>query len=440
MIPKLISVGKRLSLRAYHTEKFKAETLSLSVVLPIERDTAYLTSLLFSVLLRGTERYPTVAALNRRLDYLYGAELSVRNFYRGDCRILGLSANVLGEAYLDEEGSSLLVGVMEVMREIFFSPALDENGLLQSHYVESEKQLQCDTIRAQKNHPGAYAADRCRSLMHENEPVGIPIYGTVEEVMAVTPERLTAHWKALLQTLSLNLFYVGAGDEKTLIDAARSVFLPALEVLEGRIADAAPISKDEPTVKTNPLYAEEKLPIKQGHLAIGIRTGRTLLHEDFYACTLLNELLGASPVSKLFVNVRERLSLCYSCSSIYNIYKGTLMILCGLEDANRALAEQEIFAQIRAIQNGDFTDAEWSSAKKSVENAYRQLSDSPAALESYYFGRALCGLDGEIEFARRCFDGVTREDVVRVANALVIDTVFYLGTTGEGEDLIDEED
>ena len=40
----------------------------------------------------------------------------------------------------------------------------------------------------------------------------------------------------------------------------------------------------------------------------------------------------------------------------------------------------------------------------------------------------------------RAVDGVTREDVVRVANALVIDTVFYLGTTGEGEDLIDEED
>ena len=439
MIPKLISVGERLSLRLYHTEKFKAETLSLSVVLPIERDTAYLTSLLFSVLLRGTERYPTVAAINRRLDYLYGAELSVRNFYRGDCRILGLSANLLGEAYLESGDSSLLSDVMEVMREIFFAPVLDEKGLLQSHYVESEKQLQCDTIRAQKNHPGAYAADRCRTLMHENEPLGVPIYGTVEEVMSVTPERLTAHWKELLQTLSLHLFYVGAGDEKALTDAARSVFLPVLDAINGRVTNAAPISTDAPTVRANPLYVEETLPIKQGHLAIGIRTGQTLLQEDFYACTLLNELLGASPVSKLFVNVRERLSLCYSCSSVYNIYKGTLLILCGLDDANRALAEKEIFDQIRALQNGDFTDAEWSSAKKSVDNAYRQLSDSPGALESYYFGRALCGLDGEIEYARRRFDEVTREDVIRVANAFVTDTVFYLGTTGEG-DLIDEED
>ena len=48
-------------------------------------------------------------------------------------------------------------------------------------------------------------------------------------------------------------------------------------------------------------------------------------------------------------------------------------------------------------------------------------------------------MDGEIEQARRCFDAVTREDVIRVANDVFVDTVFYLGTSGEGE-TIDEED
>ncbi len=440
MIPNVISVGERISLRICQTEKFKAETLSLSVVLPIKRETAYLTSLLFSVLLRGTERYPTVAALNRRLDYLYGTELSVRNFYRGDCRILGLCANLLGEAYLEEGKASFLCDVMEVMGQLLFHPTLDENGMLLSHYVESEKQLQCDTIRAQKNHPASYAADRCRALMYENEPVGIPIYGSEEEVMAVTAEQLTAHWRELIQSLSLHLFYVGARTEQALIEAIDKTLTQELSGVAKQTLSASPILDAHSAFARDTLRAGEVLPIKQGHLAIGLRTGCTLLDKDFYACTLLNELLGVSPVSKLFMNVREKLSLCYSCSSIYNIYKGTILILCGLEDAKCARAEEEIFLQIRAIANGDFTDEEWVAAKESVVNAYRQLSDSPVALESYYFGRALSGIDEDIEDARSRFEGVVREDVIRVASCLVTDTVFYLGTTGEGEDLIDEED
>lgn len=439
MIPKHISVTERISLRVCQTEKFKAETLSLSVVLPIERETAYLTSLLFSVLLRGTERYPTVAALNRRLDYLYGTELSVRNFYRGDCRILGLSANLLGRSYLDSDAPSLIRDTMEIMGQILFHPSMDENGLLQSHYVESEKQLQCDTIRAQKNHPASYAADRCRSLMYEHEPAGVPIYGSEEEVMAVTPEKLTEHWKALLKTLSLHLFYVGAEVGERIAKDAYEVLAPEFGQTVPRGICVFPIQNKDVKIARDTRYEAETLPVNQAHLAIGLRTGCTLLDRDFYACTLLNELLGVSPVSKLFMNVREKLSLCYSCSSIYNIYKGTLLILCGLENANRARAEEEIFSQIRAVGEGDFTDEEWIAAKESVGNAYRQLSDSPAALESYYFGRALCGVDEEIDFARSRFEQVTREDVIRVAQRLSTDTVFFLGASGEG-DGIDEED
>ena len=193
MIPTELRLSPNLSLRLCQTEKFKTEMLSLSAVLPIEGQKPYMTSLLLAVLLRGTESCPDISAINRRLDYLYGTELSVRNFYRGDAHVFGLCANILGEEYLPEdapERQTLLCDVVKIMREVFFSPALDENGLLRAHYVESEKQLQRDAIRAKKNHPQSYATDRCRKLMFDSEPCGIPLYGTEEEVMAVTPEEL----------------------------------------------------------------------------------------------------------------------------------------------------------------------------------------------------------------------------------------------------------
>ena len=437
MIPKVISVGKGMTLWQCQTEKFKAETLSLSFVLPIDRESAYLTSLLFSVLLRGTKSYPTVSALNKRLDYLFGTELSVRNFYRGDCRILGLSANILGGRYLFDGGSeSLLQDVLSIMREIFFFPALDENGLLNAHYVESEKELQCDTIRAQKNNPHAYAADRCRSLMYENEPSGTPIYGSEKQVMAVTPEMLTAHWKTLCRLLRPCFFYVGSQGEQTVTDAIERVF-GGLSFGENENRECLFVGKPQ---KRQLRHFEESLPVSQGHLVMGLRTGARVTDGDgFYAMTLCNEILGASPVSKLFVNVREKRSLCYSCSSVYNIYKGALLISCGLENDRKDEAEAEILRQIDAIRRGEISDEEWLAAKKSLENAYRQLEDSPAAIESYYFGRTLFGVKDSLEECRRRFSAVTKEQVVRAAKDILSDTVFFLRQTGNGEGEYDEE-
>lgn len=446
MIPIELHLGKNMTLRLCQTQKFKTEMLSVSAVVPICEQKPYMTSLLLSVLLRGTKSYPTISAINRRLDYLFGTELSVRNFYRGDAQVFGLCANILGKEYLPKdapERETLLCDVAEIMREVFFSPALDENGLLCANYVESEKQLQRDAIRAKKNHPQSYAMDRCRKLMFGSEPCGIPLYGSEEEVMAVTPEELTAYWKELYQNLSLHAFYVGASDVENVVDA----FVKGFAVEE---VAPKPIEKNTPTIPLTdvasiPRRAEElrvceDLPVHQSALVLGLRTPAAVQDEDFFAVALYNELLGSSsPVSKLFINVREKLGLCYSCFSAYNAYKAALTVCCSLEDDRREEAEAEIRRQLASLAAGDISDAEWQAAQQSMANAYRQLSDSPSAMEVYFLGRALAGVSISPEEGSARIASLTREDVVRVAKQMTVDTVFVLHPTAVGEERDDEE-
>lgn len=446
MIPIELHLGKNMTLRLCQTQKFKTEMLSVSAVVPICEQKPYMTSLLLSVLLRGTKSYPTISAINRRLDYLFGTELSVRNFYRGDAQVFGLCANILGKEYLPEdapERETLLCDVAEIMREVFFSPALDENGLLCANYVKSEKQLQRDAIRAKKNHPQSYAMDRCRKLMFGSEPCGIPLYGSEEEVMAVTPEELTAYWKELYQNLSLHAFYVGASDVENVVDA----FVKGFAVEE---VAPKPIEKNTPTIPLTdvasiPRRAEElrvceDLPVHQSALVLGLRTPAAVQDEDFFAVALYNELLGSSsPVSKLFINVREKLGLCYSCFSAYNAYKAALTVCCSLEDDRREEAEAEIRRQLASLAAGDISDAEWQAAQQSMANAYRQLSDSPSAMEVYFLGRALAGVSISPEEGSARIASLTREDVVRVAKQMMVDTVFVLHPTAVGEERDDEE-
>ncbi len=435
MIANTKKINQGLTLTHCRTEKFKAGLIALSVPLPITKN-AYLTSLLLSVLRRGTQKYPTLGALNRRLDLLFGTELSIRNFYRGDCHIIGFCADLLDADYLPAESEALLPEVLDLMCEILFHPLLDENGLLTEKYVESEKNLQCTAIRAAKNNPRGYALDKLRELTYRDEPTGVPIYGSEAEVMAVTPKILTEHWKELLCTLTVDCFYIGSMPAAETESMINRVVFPYLSGTDRASCDLGRICFSEKEMR-----AAEELPVAQSQLGLSFRTAAFVGDSDFYAMAVYNELLGASPVSKLFVNVREKHSLCYSCSSHYQFYKGVIFVLCGLDAANRAFAEKEIFCQVADIRKGKFTDEELAAAKRSLEGTYRQVEDSPAATESYYYGRSLYGVEDTPSHSIQKIKAVTREDVLRAAEKITLDTVFFLKGTGRtnGEVYNDEE-
>jgi len=434
MIPKILDENKPLSLRVLPTDKFKAGMLSLSAVLPISGESAYLTSLLMSVLLRGTQKYPSLEAINRRLDYLYGTELTIRNFYRGDVQVIGFSAELLDAAYLPDKDP--IEDILEVVEQILFHPLLDENGLLLEKYVESEKKLQCDSIRSIKNNPRVYASEQLRALLYRTEPCGVPIYGTEEELMAVTPARLTAHWKALLETLSIDCFYVGSMDAEFLLQCLNRTVGKSLHIDKKPPYPraCAPVPRKE-----LPQQVSETIEAGQSHLLMAWRCDATLNDPAHAARMVFNELFGASPVSRLFLNVREKLSLCYSCSSAYVSYKGTLRMSCGLHRDNRAAAQEEIERQMQALCNGEFSDDEVEIAKKSLRHYMRQLEDSPSALESFYYGRTLANNSETVQSLRDALERVTREDVVRVAREFSLHTVYFLeGTLNEQEEDDDE--
>lgn len=436
MIPTVYSLGGASRLCCLQTQTFKSSLLSVSAVLPIDPTASPMTTLLLSVLRRGTEKYPTLAAINSRLDYLFGTELSIRNFYRGDSQIIGFGAELLDASYVPD-GEELLDGILEVMTEILFHPLLDGQGNLLEKYVESEKKLQCEAIRAQKNNPRAYAGERCRSLVYCDEPCGASPMGSEEQIMRITPEELTRHWRALISSLRLDFFYVGRTAPEELLGHLTPAFAPFVDPKEG---EALSLYRSVPRPKEKTLFVDEDLEVAQGQLLLALRTPVTLTEPEFWACMLFNEILGASPISKLFMNVRERLGLCYHCSSSYNVYKGCVTVSCGLEPSNRAQAQKEILLQIKQIQRGRISDEELGAAVKSLQSLYRQLSDSPAAMENFYYGRMLAGLCASAEEGIEAFARVTKKEIAQVARACVLDTVYFLNgkATEGGED--DDED
>ena len=232
MLPNRYQAG-RATVWILPTGRFKEGLLSVSSVMPVTPENACLAPLLLSVLRRGTRKYPTLADVNRRLDYLWGTGLSLRSHYRGNLLVLGLSAELLDGRFLPDGGIGLTDGVLELMHEILFCPLLDDDGLLSARYVESEKELQCNAIRAVKNNPRAYAAERARALLYEGEPCGIPLYGTEEQTMAVTREELTGYWRRWTASLRPDCFYVGPMEAGLLLGKLTRAFGTELGISDG---------------------------------------------------------------------------------------------------------------------------------------------------------------------------------------------------------------
>ncbi len=429
MIPELLSGGGAPTLRACRTDKFKSAMLTVSTVLPITKENACLAPLMLSVLRRGTEKYPTIADLNRRLDYLWGTGFSIRSFYKGNLLILSFSTELLDGAYLPKGCEDLTVSVLELLEQILFHPRMDGKGLFLARYVESEKELQRDAIQAAKNNPRFYAMERCKGILYENEPCGTPLYGSEEETMAVTPRLLTDYWKRWREQFSPDCFYVGSEDPASVREKLTRVFGDHL-----RTEVSATPGVFVPFCEGRGIDRCEELSVSQSQLVIGLRCRENLNSEGYYATSVMNEMLGGSPISKLFVNVRERQSLCYSCSSAFYSFEGVILVTCGIRRENREAAEREILAQIKALAEGDFREEELLAAKKSLGNACRQLEDGPAELRGFYYSRALAGNPTTAQETRERMNAVGKDEIMAAARGLSVDVTYFLEGTDDNEE------
>jgi predicted Zn-dependent peptidase len=299
-----------------------------------------------------------------------------------------------------------------------------------SAYVEGEKHNQCDAIEAQINNPRAYASKRCREIMFEGDAYGVSLLGTTDFVESITDEELSKRYRQMISEYRYEFFYIGP---RSLEEVERRL----AEVFLSDVKSNAPCKVIQTAAKKRSgevRRVTEEMPLAQGKLVLGFLTGAQIQSEDFYATLVMNEIYGGSPVSKLFMNVRERLGLCYYCSSHYDIFKGAMFVSCGISPENRENAEGEILAQLADIQAGNVSEEEFEAAKHSLCNSYLALSDSPALLEGYYFCRNEFGVDCSIEKCMEKIKAVKLSDVIRVAANVSLDTVYFLNGNGEEDE------
>lgn len=427
-------IADNVRLSRIHTNKFKTETVAFSLTLPLTRR-AYLLGLLLSgVMRRGSESFPSMALLNKRLDELYASTVEINSTTCAGTLSLNVSAEMIdGRFALD--GTDISGGVIEVIADILLRPLRSGNAF-PSDTVASEIAFVKDALLAEKNNTRSYAATRLRELLGRANPERPTLEYLLGEIDSITPEELYDHYLRLLSSAPLNVFYVGAEDT----DSIAEKILRAFSQFVGHSFTPVPVRLPDKPLEF--ISVTEDMPVSQGKLALGLRTGAGLGNGQHTTAIVLNELLGASPASKLFLNVRERLGLCYYCSSSYSPFSGNLTVSSGIDSRKLEVVTEEIMRQLDEIKKGNISDTEFTAARKSLEYSYVQIYDSPFSLQGFYSGRDTVGCDETVEECKQKILAVTAEEVCQLAGNVVWDTRFFINgtqTQDGGEEEADNE-
>lgn len=403
-----------------NSDRFKTNIMSVHIVLPLESDMEA-NSLLCYMLRRRCAKYPSMTDLNRRLAELYGASLACGISKNGDSQDICFRIVSVSDRFaLSDEGISK--NCTELLLDVLFDPKL-ENGNFCEEDIELEKRLLIEKIEGEFSEKRVYAKDRLIEEMFKGSAYGKGRFGDKDEIKNVTNERLLKAWKSYLENAVIQFNFVGETDEsvKELL-CEKFASIDRSNVVEIKTEFKA--SADE--VKK----VDEKLAVKQGKLVMGLRTGLENEDENFFPTRVMTDMFGGGPYSKLFMNVREKMSLCYYCSARFSKDKGIILVQSGIEDENEKKATDAILAELDNMKNGSFTSEEIENSKKGLTDAFLSVGDTPESIDAWIGARVL---EEDIilpqEYAEK-INLVTAEEIKTAAEKVTLDTVYMLSGDG----------
>lgn len=406
-----------VTLRCVPAQHFKQGCLSIQFLRPMCREESAVNALIPAVLLRGTVNYPDLRAITQHLDDLYGASIGELVRRVGDYQTMGLYCGFIDDRFA-LPGDQVLAPMVDFLRQLLLEPVMEGEGFLEA-YVSSEKRNLIATIEAQRNDKRAYTAARMLEKMCSADSFGIPRLGEKEQVSAIDPVSAYAHYRRILSESPVEIFYVGSAEPERLAGYLKEIFrdLPR---------NPMTLPAQTPFQDGGGGNYTETMEVTQGKLSMGFVTPITHGEERFASMQVLNTIFGAGMTSKLFTQIREKRSLCYSIGSGYYGSKGILTVSAGLDFAMEEQVRQEILNQLEACRRGEITPEELTAAKEAILSGLRGVYDSPGAIEAYESTTAIAGLPLTVDQYRQAVEGVTAEQVAQAAATLNLHTTYFL--------------
>ena len=419
-------IKKGIKSHVVETDLFKTNVISFYFTVPLKKEDVTKNALLTLMLKNGGKKYPTQYDVSRKLDKMYGANLSFGITKRGDNQILRFYIDVINNDYAFEK-EDLIKESLELLIDIIFHPNTNPDGSFKDELLDIEKNNLRNILEASKDDKDSYAFDRCVEEMYDKEGYGLNKYGIIEEIDKVDGKALKEAYEKVIAEAKIDIFVSGNVDENRINED-----ISVLDKIKN-LNEREGFFNRYDTVKyprENPKTIEEKLNVVQGKLVIGLDCIKTI---DNYRIggLVFDTILGNGPNSMMFQNVREKEGLAYSARSMFVYPKMNDFIRLGILSENYEKALDLSLKQIDNIKNGDFTDEDLVNAKTYLKSGIRSIKEDQDTILFYYYGQELSSDPISLEEYERQVELVTKEDVIEFAKGVKVNTIYYLNAIEE---------
>ena len=395
-------------------KRYKKNLISVAFSTQLSEDTATENVIVPVLLTKCNSKLPIYKAFNNKMSRLYASGIGGTAGRQYDLQTISFGAYYLDDIYA--LSGEKMTGIMtDILIDCLTSP-VTENGVFSEKFVELEKKTVIDNIETAINDKRSYAIERAMKTICKGEPASVCSYGTVEKAKLITPDSAYKAYRRMLETMPCEIICTGCSD----FDGVAEKFAAAFEKAGRHDIENTTIALSP--VKTQTEEVTERLTVNQSKLVLGFKSHS----DDDAALVLLQKIFGGTTSSKLFRNVREKMSLCYYCSAARNDLKGIMLVNSGVENENIEKTKEAVIDQLEEIKNGNFKNEDINFAEMAIKNDFKSVADSAGNVSNWYFDciRKNDIVTPEEKLGR--YLGVSKERIIAAAKSMVLDSVYVL--------------
>ncbi|WP_225422768.1 EF-P 5-aminopentanol modification-associated protein YfmF [Lactiplantibacillus garii] len=411
-------LAKGVQLTTVVSHQFKTNQIIVNFRAPLRRDTITKRALLSNLLETSAADYPDQRALANALAAMYGAAFGAGVSRKGPTHNLRLALTVANEQYLTTD-QPLTHEAIQFLQNVILKPLVTGDQFDQPTFDRQVTNLKA-AIKSVADDKQYYAAQRLNAALFQDEPAQqVPSYGTVADLETITAKELFTYYQSLLKDDQIDIIVMGDVDEAAVLAQWQAVGFT-----------------DRLTARPKPFYRHQNRrqyvenseiqALSQAKLNLGYDLPVFYRGDHYYAALVFNELFGGSPLSKLFMNVREKASLAYYASSSLDTFRGVMKVQAGIDSKKHDQVLAIIGEQLTAIQNGDFTDELVDQLKLGLINDFESSLDSQRtfAIQALIDDLTQQSLP-DAEWLQR-IQAVTREQIIEVSKMVTLNDGFFL--------------
>jgi predicted Zn-dependent peptidase len=415
---KSVSVNDNIALNYIPMTKLKTTTIGIYIARELDKEEASKNALLPHVLKSGCKMCKNREEIAHFLEDLYGAKMSAGISKKGDTHILCFEGETISDSFAPN-GEKLTLGLLKLLMSIIFDTKDEFDG----EDFLAERNNSITKIESVINDKRIYANYRCQEEMAKGDIFSIPRLGYKEEMQNITKEELYVYYKKIITNSHIDIYICG-DTEIDEIENEIKKFVKNLSFQKAEMPKSHILSQ-----KDGVNSVCERFNVTQGKLSMGFLTHTEATDKTIPALVLANTIYGGGAQSKLFNNVREKLSLAYYAGSVLNRAKGFLTVNAGIETSNFEKTKAEILLQLEEMKRGNISEDEIASSKNFIINSLNGYDDDQYEMISYYHNEKIIGSPMEIDEYKNSILNLTKADIVDAISKVTLDTVYFITGT-----------